>query len=141
MRSIHWSVPICLSVTLACGAGCSSGKQQWSYSGEDGPAHWGETWTLAVTGREQSPIDITDPRPATLQEIEFHYEASSGTVVNNGHTIMVEYEGDRNWIRVDGVRYHFKQVHYHAPSEHTIDGEFADMEFHFVHQDDVADGR
>ena len=25
------------------------------------------------------------------------------------------------------------QLHFHAPSEHSIDGEFMDLELHFVH--------
>ncbi len=132
--------PVQFSVlaTPAFAAGCSSGEPHWSYSGEDGPSHWGETWTLAGTGREQSPIDITDPRPATLQEIEFHFETAPGTLVNTGHSIMIQYEGEGSWMRVDGIRYRFKQIHFHAPSEHTIDGKFADMEFHFVYQDEVG---
>lgn len=119
-------------------AGCKSAEPQWSYSGYDGPLHWGETWPLAITGHEQSPVDITDTRHASLQEIEFHYEPATGTIVNNGYTIMIEYDGKHGWIRIDGIRYHFKQLHFHAPSEHTIAGESAEMEFHFVHQDDTG---
>lgn len=30
------------------------------------------------------------------------------------------------------------QYHMHAPSEHTVDGELYDLEFHFVHNDSAG---
>jgi carbonic anhydrase len=37
-------------------------------------------------------------------------------------------------IVVEGKRYVLAQFHFHAPSEHTIDGRHADMEMHLVHK-------
>jgi carbonic anhydrase len=119
--------------------GCEA--PHWSYEGADGPSHWGElndSWILASTGREQSPIDISNPIPATLQAIEFHFVPSEATLVNTGHTIMVKDLEHHSWIRLDGVRYYFEQYHFHVPSEHTIDGHHVDMEFHIVFRDDVG---
>ena len=40
-------------------------------------------------------------------------------------------------LRLDGDVYSLLQFHFHAPSEHTIDGDHSDMEMHLVHQADV----
>ena len=42
----------------------------------------------------------------------------------------------KSHIRVDGVRYVLQQYHFHAPSEHTINGVHSPMEVHIVHRDE-----
>ncbi len=42
-------------------------------------------------------------------------------------------------IVYNGITYDLLQFHFHAPSEHTIDGEAAPLEIHFVHQDPNSD--
>ena len=37
-------------------------------------------------------------------------------------------------IRIDGTDYQLLQFHFHAPSEHTVDGKPFDMEMHLVHE-------
>jgi carbonic anhydrase len=37
-------------------------------------------------------------------------------------------------LDTNGVHFELVQFHFHAPSEHTIDGEFAPLEVHFVHK-------
>jgi carbonic anhydrase len=114
----------------------------WSYEGATGPAHWGElspAYRLASTGRSQSPIDI---RPAEcvradLPSLQLSYGAVPLEILNNGHTIEVEYDGD-GALTVDGHSYTLVQFHFHAPSEHTLKGEHSAMELHLVHAD--ADG-
>ena len=54
-------------------------------------------------------------------------------VVNNGHTIQVQ-AGEGSFTTFGGVRYEFRQVHWHHTSEHAIAGEFAPLEAHFVHE-------
>ena len=34
--------------------------------------------------------------------------------------------------------YHLRQFHYHAPSEHTLNGKRFPMEVHFVHEDPLS---
>jgi carbonic anhydrase len=38
-----------------------------------------------------------------------------------------------------GKHYEPIQMHYHAPSEHTIDGKLYDLELHIVHKNDAGD--
>ena len=108
----------------------------WTYRGEEGPEHWGtlaKDFALCSIGTKQSPIDIARPSPKDLSNIVFHYQPSRTAIVNNGHTIQVSYDAG-NSIEVDGARYELVQFHFHAPSEHTIDGKPADAEVHLVHQ-------
>jgi len=111
---------------------------EWSYSGESGPAHWGDLspeYVLAKDGQQQSPIDIQTAANQELPQLTLDYKPSKINLVYNGHTIE-ETEDQGSSLVVDGHQYAFKQFHFHAPSEHTIDGKHAEMEMHLVHIDD-----
>jgi carbonic anhydrase len=109
----------------------------WTYEGEDGPAHWGELspkYAACADGKTQSPIDLTGAEDKDLANIVFHYQPSKVNLINNGHTIQVNYDSG-SYIEVDGVRYDLAQFHFHAPSEHSVNGKLAAAEVHFVHED------
>lgn len=96
----------------------------WTYEGEEGPAHWGEideSFALCSTGKSQSPIDVTASSEVDLANISFHYQPSEVNILNNGHTVQVNYD-EGSYMELDGVRYDVLQFHYHAPSEHAING-------------------
>lgn len=57
--------------------------------------------------------------------------------MNNGHTVQVNYDSG-SYIQLDDVRYDVLQFHYHAPSEHVVDGKEFPAELHIVHKN--ADG-
>ena len=109
----------------------------WGYSGDQGPANWGALspdYALCADGSAQSPIDIADASEVGLVDIQFQYGESANNIFNNGHTIQVNIDAGSHII-YNGIRYELLQFHFHAPSEHTIAGEAAPMEIHFVHQD------
>ena len=113
-------------------------QSHWSYEGMNGPQAWGQLkpeFNLCAAGRRQSPISIEDN--ATLQgpaePIQFNYLPSNGTVVNNGHTIQVDVQGD-NSITVRGSRYRLLQFHFHTPSEEQINFKRFPMVAHLVHR-------
>lgn len=89
-------------------------------------------------GREQSPVDLAGAQAAELPGVETDYEPSRATVVNNGHSVEVELE-DGGSVRIGDTAYELVQFHFHAPSEHTIDGRSFPLEAHLVHKS--ADGR
>jgi carbonic anhydrase len=108
----------------------------WSYSGATGPAHWGSLsphYALCATGKRQSPVNIAGATPADLPNLVFAHKPVPLQIVNNGHTIQVNY-APGSAIVLDGVRYELTQFHFHAPSEHTIDDRQADAELHLVHK-------
>lgn len=128
-----------LALTLAC-ASAQEGAHHWSYKGHTGPMHWAaleQEFAACGAGREQSPIDI---RPGTAEKaqlpaIAFDYQPAPLKIVDNGHTIQVNYPPG-SFITVDGQRYELQQFHFHKPSEEAIDGRHAAMVAHLVHKDD-----
>ncbi len=122
------------------GADAHGGEVHWSYEGENGPQAWGKLkpdFNLCAIGKRQSPINIEDGN--TLQgpaePIQFNYTGSNGTVVNNGHTIQVDVQGD-NSITVRGSRYRLLQFHFHTPSEESVNYKRFAMVAHLVHKND-----
>jgi carbonic anhydrase len=107
----------------------------WSYSGTGSPDHWGaldKSFATCQMGQHQSPIDIRAPKAADLPPIQFAYRATPLHVVNNGHTIQVDY-APGSAITVGGKRYELKQFHFHHPSEEKINGKGYAMVAHLVH--------
>ena len=88
----------------------------------------------------QSPIDIRDSvaKKGDLPAIVFDYKPSPLRIVDNGHTIQVNF-APGSFITVQGKRYELVQFHFHKPSEEKINGKSADMVAHLVHKD--ADGK
>ena len=99
----------------------------------NGPS-WRRNSPFVARGMAQSPIDIRDATETALVDIEFHYGATANNIVNSGHTIQVDADAGSH-IVYNGITYDLLQFHFHAPSEHTIAGEAAPMEIHFVHKD------
>ncbi len=108
----------------------------WSYVGETNPKQWGKldpTFAMCEKGQKQSPINITNPVAQTLSELDVHYQPTPLNVTNNGHAIQVDCEPG-SYIVVGDTRYDLLQFHFHAPSEHTVDGAYLAMELHLVHR-------
>jgi carbonic anhydrase len=119
----------------------ASGPVHWSYEGAEGPQHWGELspdFALCSGGTEQSPVDVPGTAAVNPAEIVFNYQPTALTILNNGHTVQVNYDPGSS-IDVGGKTYELKQFHFHTPSELTVDSNHTDMEMHLVHQS--ADGQ
>jgi carbonic anhydrase len=118
----------------------------WGYKADNGPDFWGSInseWALCAEGFEQSPIDLANAVKTRLPavdldrpgegEFEVLTQANVVDALDNGHTIQVNSKTGEK-LTVDGKVYALLQFHFHAPSEHTVDGEHYPMEMHFVHQ-------
>jgi carbonic anhydrase len=113
----------------------------WSYSGLGGPQAWGKLkpeFSQCANGQRQSPIDIRDGIALDLDPVQFDYQPSSFSVIDNGHTVQVNV-APGNAIEVNGKRFALLQFHFHRPSEERINGRQFEMDAHLVHKD--ADGR
>ncbi len=126
------------AVPATGGANAHGHDVHWAYEGESGPMNWGKLkpeFNLCAIGKRQSPINIQES--ATLQgpaqPISFSYNPSTGSVVNNGHTIQVDVQGD-NSITVRGANYRLLQFHFHTPSEEQVNFKRFPMVAHLVHK-------
>lgn len=109
---------------------------EWGYDGQQGPEHWGEldsTFSPCQRGKAQSPINLTHTNRKGAVNLSFDYHDMPLAIFNNGHTIQIACERNSS-LSYQNERYNLVQFHFHHPSEHTIDGEFAAMELHLVHQ-------
>jgi len=131
---------------VGCGqSGHEDHEVHWGYAGEEAPKHWGSLspeFATCDTGTEQSPIDLTGAVPIEDAGIQRRLGEAVLTVaqraqvmdlVDNGHTVQVTNDIPMS-IELGGNLYELAQFHFHAPSEHTIDGEHAPLEVHFVHK-------
>ncbi|KAK3123642.1 hypothetical protein QOZ80_8AG0633990 [Eleusine coracana subsp. coracana] len=107
---------------------------------KNGPERWGEIkeeWATCSTGKMQSPIDLSDKRVKlvpSLGYLDHSYRAAEASIINRGHDIMVKFNGDAGSLVINSTAYNLHQVHWHTPSEHTINDRRYDMELHMVHQ-------
>ena len=118
----------------------------WGYEADNGPAAWASmdpAWSICAEGGEQSPIDLAGSAETVLPGVEIQLPSekelemlSQGGVIDaldNGHTIQINSKTGET-MTVGDKTYALVQFHFHAPSEHTVDGAHFPMEMHAVHQ-------
>jgi carbonic anhydrase len=130
----------------------------------DQAATWGVAAKLCTAGKEQSPVNVvTNHVVLTIPAvITTHFDTTVSYAMTTAHgfqlfeTSPIEHKYDaqvkstdvskrfkkqydttasaKGYSMIGGSKYNFYQVHWHTPSENTIDGLNAAMEAHFVHQ-------
>merc|ERR1719483_2073473 len=96
----------------------------WSYPSNN--LNWGQVSPTCYFGRAQSPIDLPHFSLATRRPLlNPYYTAIKAFARDTGTSLQWGLQGE------GGV-----QFYAHTGSEHTIQGEHADIEIHFVHQSD-----
>ena len=144
-RSVELVVIATVSVALfapGLPARAAHDTPHWSYSGSTGPTHWSaleHDYSSCGIGGTQSPIDIRDEdvRKSDLPTIEFRYKPSPLRIIDNGHTIQVNYPPG-SFIKVGDKDYELLQFHFHKPSEEEVNGRSYDMVAHLVHRDSAG---
>ncbi|XP_076285538.1 carbonic anhydrase 2-like [Lasioglossum baleicum] len=100
------------------------------------PEHWPG---LCTNGKKQSPIDIVRENTVKkdLRPLEFlkYGHAATGVVANNGHTVEIRFSEDTFLLEGGELpaTYVLDHIHFHWPSEHTVNGVHDAFEAHFVH--------
>jgi carbonic anhydrase len=91
-------------------------------------------------GKKQTPVDIVPAEAvdAFLLPLVHRYEATPFVVENTGHVVEVPY-APGSTLHVGLDRYELLQFHFHAPSEHAVNGQLADAELHLVHRNALLD--
>ena len=111
----------------------SQESHSWGYFGATGPDHWSEVSATCGLGKTQSPLDILHAKKKPLPAITFAYHSSPLKIINNGHTIQVNY-APGSGITVGDKTYELVQFHFHHLSETEINSRRSPMELHLVHQ-------
>ena len=84
-------------------------------------------------GHMQSPINIRSfkERASNGHQITLNYKDEIKAVENLGHTVQLDFKAGST-VSYEGIKYDFKQMHFHTPSEHLVDGMTFPMEMHIV---------
>ncbi|KAL1545698.1 carbonic anhydrase [Salvia divinorum] len=115
---------------------------QFTYSGAMGPDKWASlnpNFSLCATGKLQSPINIVSARAVGNKKSKpliRNYRAVNVSLVDNKYTVAIEYPDDTGDITLDEKQYRLRQMHWHSPSEHRINGNRFAAELHMVHVSD-----
>jgi carbonic anhydrase len=147
MRTLYAAIAVLTFSSLAS-------AQAWNHDPASpiGPLHWGTVTppyatcgdsTTGEVGMMQSPIDIETGN--VVSEIfvppVFQYKSIPLTIENTGHYVEVPYDPD-SYVYF-GLQptdaYELQQFHFHAPSEHTVNGVRYDAELHLVHNNSVGE--
>ncbi len=113
--------------------------KHWSYEGETSPEHWIEIEKDSdCDGQRQSPINIIDINTTAVDSAKtlnvlYSPETILNKVENNGHSVQFDFDAGDS-IVYKNETYHLKQIHFHEPSEHNINGVKYPIEIHLVHQ-------
>lgn len=110
---------------------------EWGYSGAQGPQAWGSLepdFKTCAIGTQQSPIDLSSPVMAQVGSLTTDYKPSPMKIINNGHTIQVNY-APGSTLTIRDHSYEVQQFHFHTPSEHKVNGKDFPLEMHVVHKD------
>jgi carbonic anhydrase len=109
----------------------------WAYEGKEGPKEWGKldsSYAACSIGHTQSPIDIKDAKKTDLAALKFDYHSVALNIIDNGHTIQVNY-APGSTLTVGDKTYTLKQFHFHHPSEEYVANKGFPLVAHLVHAD------
>ena len=137
MKKVLLAFSLVLVGCLAWAQETKPPAHEWTYDGEEGPKRWGDLkpdYATCKLGQRQSPIDIRDAKEASLPSIQFDYKPSALKIINNGHTVQINY-APGSFITVGDKRYELRQFHFHHPSEEHINGKAYGLVIHLVHAD------
>jgi len=130
-----------LALLFVCGSCVASEHPHphWSYSGATDPSKWSTLepdFATCSKGHAQSPIDIRHEavHDAKLPPLKFDYQAVPLKIIDNGHSIQIDY-APGSFLTVGDRRFQLVQFHFHHPSEERIDGKGFEMVAHLVHKD------
>ncbi|KAB1222578.1 Bifunctional monodehydroascorbate reductase and carbonic anhydrase nectarin-3 [Morella rubra] len=116
----------------------------FGYNGDTGPGNWGNLsphYETCSNGKWQSPVDIVKEkvvRNKSLKPLIRDYSPANATLINHGFNIAITFDEHVGVLVADGKNFTLKNVHWHSPSEHRIEGEQFPLELHLVHK--AADG-
>jgi len=121
-----------------------SESEGWDYN------EHGDDWGSSCQGAGQSPIDIVkfvDIGGQTKSVLWFDYyqdqsltESTVASLHNDGHGLFYdEKKIDIGHVKIGDSEYEAYEYMFHAPAEHTIDGQVFPLEMQIMHKDSKGD--
>lgn len=141
-KTVAWLLAFFIGtlLSLTSSALASEITPHWGYGGSENPTQWGalsKNFQLCEIGKSQSPINIKNAVVRDPANLSFDYQPSPLVVVNNGHTIQVNYAQGSS-VTINGEKFSLLQFHFHTPSEHTVNNKSAALELHLVHRNEAG---
>jgi carbonic anhydrase len=118
---------------------------EWGYTGEKGPEHWHtlcDWFSLGAKYPYQSPINLSKKLIQGIskeREITFCYKREEFTEKEFKNTFHFVPPNTESYIIYDEENYYLTDIHFHTPSEHTIDDTHFPVEFHLVHMNNSGE--
>jgi len=134
-----------LTISLAASAWWALGAAAtpWTYNGATGPEHWAKIsaeYQYCAQGQQQSPIDLTAAVSALVAPPELSWQPFvPQALVHDQQALHVKTAGDAGGLRLGATEFALSSIRFHAPSEHTIQGQRFPLEAQFMHA--AEDGR
>jgi len=110
-----------------------SGMPAWADSSHGFSYSDQASWRFE-SGQSQSPMAINSSDALPVAEeggLKLDYPDNVISTDDNSHSIQVNNNGA---AIINGRHFSLAQFHFHAPSEHTLDGKSYPLESHFVHR-------
>ncbi|KAJ0575386.1 putative carbonic anhydrase [Helianthus annuus] len=114
---------------------------QFTYLGPYGPRKWGSlspNYSACSHGKFQSPVNVVKSKCVAgrhLKPLDIEYNVVvNATLVDNLFNVGIKYDGNAGMLRMNGKNYSLIQMHWHAPSEHHLNGLQYAAELHLVHK-------
>jgi carbonic anhydrase len=121
----------------------ASGDPSWGYTDQDwamikdttsNPTPLNYPYSTCGVGDKQAPVNITGAAITPRQSsVTARYPIAKPIFYNTGYAIQVNSQDSYpGYVVIGNDQYPLIQFHFHAPSEHTINGVSYDAELHFV---------
>ena len=111
----------------------TSCKREWSY---DAPEKWGELdekFKFCKIGYNQSPTDIKEA--FDNEDLKFDYKNSDVEIEKKNYALHINFDG-KNFVFRGKKKYLLRELSFHHPSEHLVDGKRRSLELQIAHKSD-----
>ena len=109
---------------------------EWGYAGAGAPENWGALspdYAVCSAGTQQSPVDLVPGIVADGVRPELDFAEISGVEAErNAHGVTYHVPDGSAQLTLNGQSFDLLQFHFHAESEHWVDGASYPLEVHFV---------